>query len=695
MPRKKQQNPQPVKLDSEDGVAAEAPGSLPLDTDFLLGQDLVFGDSDHDKILSLEKFSEVAAEIGFSVYPLGDEESSVYTQLSMESKTDNLREAIGDRRGNEDRATQSEPSFPLYLSCRGCGQLRDEPLGPGIDLVGPYCLRCCKAAREDKSTDFCSPFESSGGIRSGSQSHADSQLDCDDLDDDVSDKDELSAEDRLSKQHSCHICGFSSRYANHVKRHMKTHNGEKPFNCPVCTYASAQLVNLQRHLRIHTGEKPYSCEICTFACSSLGNLKRHQRMHAPSAGLGQDALLGPACDQSSLKRPVSGQRPNEDVSNTTEVTRPTSNLSLGTQNSDYLSVFDGLKGASPPPIPASNPAPGHQPPPLMEMTDSSSKTSRGGVTEGAVLPPSLFPFTCRLCGVVLEDEDGSSAQICAKCTLEMLTKDSSSPSSPGERSDKVYTCAACPFLTHYPNHLARHMKTHSGEKPYKCPQCDYASAHFDNLKRHHRVHTGEKPYKCHLCDYACGNLANLKRHQRVHSGAKPFQCAVCSYSCNQSMNLKRHMLRHTGEKPYKCQECGYTTGHWDNYKRHQKKHGVATDGWVKVPMTGNDAEEDMRKEITSEVDGHKKEAGVDVQYMPREGGYTTGHWDNYKRQKKHGVATDGWVKVPMTGNDAEEDVRKEMVGEMESHRKEVGVDMEYMPREGGPAMHSNYKLEIS
>uniref|UniRef100_A0A3P8PKR6 Zinc finger protein 513 n=1 Tax=Astatotilapia calliptera TaxID=8154 RepID=A0A3P8PKR6_ASTCA len=509
MPRKKQQNPQPVKLDSEDDVAIEAPENLPLDTDFLLGQDLEFDDPDQDnKILGLEKFS-VAAEIGFSVYPLGDE-SSAYSQLSMESETDNSRSTTDNGREDEGRATQSEPSFPPYLSCRGCGQLRDEPLGPA------------------KSTDFCSPFGSISGIRSGSNM----QLDCEEVGNGMGDK-ALTAEDKSAKMHSCHLCGFSSRYANHVKRHMKTHNGEKPFNCPLCTYASAQLVNLQRHLRIHTGEKPYKCDSCTFACSSLGNLKRHQRMHVPCVGVGQDAP----------SRPTSGPEQSEEARDRLILI-------------DYLSAFDSLKGASP------------------------------------GLPPSLFPFTCRLCGIVLEDEDGSSAQICAKCTLEMLTKDSSSsPNSPGERSDKVYTCAACPFLTHYPNHLARHMKTHSGEKPYKCPQCDYASAHFDNLKRHHRVHTGEKPYKCHLCDYACGNLANLKRHQRVHSGAKPFQCAVCSYSCNQSMNLKRHMLRHTGEKPYKCQECGYTTGHWDNYKRHQKKHGLATDGWVKVPMTGNNEDE--------------------------------------------------------------------------------------------------------
>lgn len=45
-------------VDSEDDVAIEAPANLPLDTDFLLGQDLEFDDPDQDnKILGLEKFS--------------------------------------------------------------------------------------------------------------------------------------------------------------------------------------------------------------------------------------------------------------------------------------------------------------------------------------------------------------------------------------------------------------------------------------------------------------------------------------------------------------------------------------------------------------------------------------------------------------------------------------------------------------
>uniref|UniRef100_A0A667XJU0 C2H2-type domain-containing protein n=1 Tax=Myripristis murdjan TaxID=586833 RepID=A0A667XJU0_9TELE len=82
------------------------------------------------------------------------------------------------------------------------------------------------------------------------------------------------------KLYSCSLCAFSSRYSNHLKRHMRTHDGQKPYRCPICPYASAQRVNLQRHARTHTGEKPYRCHQCSYACSSLGNLRRHQRMHS-------------------------------------------------------------------------------------------------------------------------------------------------------------------------------------------------------------------------------------------------------------------------------------------------------------------------------------------------------------------------------------------------------------------------------
>ncbi|KAM9316304.1 zinc finger protein 513 [Gastrophryne carolinensis] len=370
---------------------------------------------------------------------------------------------------------------------------------------------------------------------------------------------------------SCRLCPFSTHYSSHLKRHMNTHNGEKPFRCSHCLYASSQLVNLKRHLLTHTGEKPFHCRLCSFSCSSPGNLKRHQRVHTQEKPY-TCHLCPYRCNQRrNLKRHILVHRRRR------RQERKLQSANREGDEDDGDKVERGAGSVPPADVPVAVQA---LPVNANDLEVFVSPCARLSCTQSPSafqpprvdrLPGLLFPFPCRSCGSVLdencsqtgEEEDGDMTQgpYCSRCSL--------SPSSP----DRSYTCDLCPFVTHYPNHLSRHMKTHSGEKPYKCPLCSYASAHYDNLKRHQRVHTGEKPYKCQLCDYACGNLANLKRHVRIHSGDKPFCCSLCSYSCNQSMNLKRHMLRHTGEKPFCCAQCQYTTGHWDNYKRHQKTHG--------------------------------------------------------------------------------------------------------------------------
>ena len=279
----------------------------------------------------------------------------------------------------------------------------------------------------------------------------------------------------------CDVCKSGFFRSDHLTEHKKTHTGKRPFKCDLCKHEFTHSIGLKRHKRTHTGERPFKCDVCEKTFNQKHHLKVHKRSHAGERPFQCDACEKKFSQKSNLtkhKRSHTDEHPF-----TCEVCEKT---------------FD----------------------------------QKHNLTEHKMIHTAERPFQCEVC-MKSFNRAGSF-----KYHMKI------------HNNERSFKCTECGKSFIKKSHLNAHAFSHSSSPLFKCDACDASFFHKGSLKRHVCTHSEKQPYKANsksrkISNKRCTTDRNPVQPGPDHNNEKSFKGSHCDASLTSTTTSNKHIKSKT------------------------------------------------------------------------------------------------------------------------------------------------------